>query len=192
MYLNLWNRLLMIFLNSRISRSQHGFMYQRGTMTAWKELLLKIMAKPKSLYEFDLKNCFNQIRISKLISLLKSTGIPQHLLNELRNLNGSSPKLPPIEELDESQAKAKAELQADLDNIRSLGVYTEDQIQNMLASWTSGPEYIGDFSPEVGDDIIWNEVESQYSTQLTKDKMKVDLPLWAKEALCLLYWQRLY
>ena len=67
-----------------------------------------------------------------MINLLKDAGLPTHLLLELRNLNSSAPKLPAVEELDERQAKIKAQHQKDLDAIRAHGRLSEAEIQTFM------------------------------------------------------------
>ena len=63
----------------------------------------------KNLYEFDLKGCFENIKINPCLNYLLSNRIPKHLVDELHYLNHSTPRLPMIEELDESKIYAKRE-----------------------------------------------------------------------------------
>lgn len=105
------------------------------------------MTNPLNIYEYDLKDCFNKIRISRLIHILRQQGLPTHLLTELRNLNGSSPKLPKEELLDESQARAKSKFQLEIDNFRASGFHSESQIQKMI----SEEAYLSTYLPKPGD-----------------------------------------
>jgi hypothetical protein len=108
MYLCGWGWLLSIYLYDHISRHQHGFIPNRGTLTAWSDVMSKV-EKCQGIWEYDLKQCFEQIKIGKIISLLREIGMPEPLLQELHTLNSSYPKLPKEEKVDESRAKAKKE-----------------------------------------------------------------------------------
>jgi len=62
-YLNMLLHPLVIYIP--IGSSQHGFRPGRGTLTAWKDLLIKVRPSPH-IYEFDLKQCFPSISLPRL------------------------------------------------------------------------------------------------------------------------------
>jgi len=78
----------MIYLQPRISSSQHGFMKGRGTLTAWQEILTKVIDS-SHIYEYDLKNCFEELSIKRTIDMIREIGIPEDLAIELESLNES-------------------------------------------------------------------------------------------------------
>lgn len=55
-YLHMMNTILTFYLETSqgFHESQHGFRPGRGTMTAWNEILTKVI-KSRDIYEFDLK-----------------------------------------------------------------------------------------------------------------------------------------
>jgi len=106
MYLHLWNQVLSIYLQHDINKSQHGFMPGKGTMTAWMEILEKVITKD-NIYEYDLSGCFDRISISRLDSLLEKRKTPTKYRTLIENLNRNAPRLPEKLEMPEPQAKAK-------------------------------------------------------------------------------------
>ena len=98
----------MIYLQPRISTSQHGFMKGRGTLTAWEEILTKVI-NSNDIYEYDLRNCFEELSIRRTVDLIREIGIPEDLAIELESLNESGAKLPKDKKLEEKRAEAKLE-----------------------------------------------------------------------------------
>jgi len=92
-----------LFVYTKISKKQHGFVPGRGCLTAWKSLLPKIR-KAKDVYEFDLSDCFNKLRTDKISDLLYRLGVPEPLCATFFDLNMSTPKITtPHPSVDETQ-----------------------------------------------------------------------------------------
>jgi len=140
LYLNLWNRMMSIFLYNHLSPTQHGFIPGRGTLTAWKNILVRLSKNPKTIFEYDLKNCFEQIRLDRIMSQLSEIGMPQHLIHHLWSMNSSHPKLPSNQELDESRALSKKELNDQIDTInRTWGPNTILGLRGLVNLMNSNP-----------------------------------------------------
>lgn len=90
-YLHNWTNILSILLVPQISKSQHGFIPGRGTLSCWKELLTKI--EDPYIYEFDLKKCFDNIDIFKtLTTIFELSKTPEHIINHFGSICYSPPK----------------------------------------------------------------------------------------------------
>lgn len=100
-YLHMWQQIMTIWVYYNISSEQHGFVPQRGTLTAWKSLLSKIN-KYDYIYEFDLEKCFDKIRLDSQKVLMENIGIPKDFSTWFYRMNKSVPKFTKIM-LDESR-----------------------------------------------------------------------------------------
>jgi hypothetical protein len=77
-----------------IEETQHGFVPGRGTMTAWKEILMKTIKSP-NIYEIDLKQCFPSINLVRLRKVLEQRySLPVTASRFYQSLNFSLPVLP--------------------------------------------------------------------------------------------------
>jgi len=88
--------------------NQHGFLPNRGTLTAWKSILSKAIGKP-DIYEFDYKGFFDNVRSDKVIELLSAKGLPSAICRKLTHIAQSAPKLPREKLIDETNAEVKAD-----------------------------------------------------------------------------------
>lgn len=68
------NNFLYIFLEDKFLPSQHGFIPGKGTNTAIPELFR--ITEYKYVYEFDLKQFFDNVNTIKVAQYLMSLGIP--------------------------------------------------------------------------------------------------------------------
>lgn len=82
LYLNLINNFMVYRLKEKISKSQHGFVPGRGTMTAWEQILKEVV-DAKDIYEIDLKNAFNSISTRHVARTLDKHGLPKELVIKL-------------------------------------------------------------------------------------------------------------
>jgi hypothetical protein len=107
--LHMWNNFLYTFLEKKFSPSQHGCMPNRGTLTAWKEFMIKKIYKKKYIYEIDLKKFFDGIHINSIEEKLLSLKVPKRVTYYLMNLAHCLPKLPDEHKLDESRITRQEE-----------------------------------------------------------------------------------
>jgi len=88
--------------------NQHGFLPNRGTLTAWKGILSRAISKP-DIYEFDYKGFFDNVRNDKVIELLSARGLPSNIGRKLEHIAQSAPRLPREKLIDETNAEVKAD-----------------------------------------------------------------------------------
>jgi hypothetical protein len=59
-------------LEGKIGGYQHGFMRQRGTQTASKEVIEKLRENPNlEVYEFDFKSFFNKVNVIRVCDAIE-------------------------------------------------------------------------------------------------------------------------
>lgn len=90
-YLHMWQQIFTIWSHYHLDSSQHGFRPNRGTLTAWKDLLSKV-DDYRNIFEFDLRKCFDNIRLDKLRKILVRQGVPEKLASWVYQLSMSSPE----------------------------------------------------------------------------------------------------
>jgi hypothetical protein len=96
------NNFMHMYVKDYLLPSQHGFVPGRGTLSAWKEIMTKVINKPY-IYECDLKQFFPSVNVSKLGKLLETDlKLPLTVSTGLFELNSSLPILPKDVKLDES------------------------------------------------------------------------------------------
>lgn len=95
-YLHMINQLLVKFLDDRneIHPSQHGFRPGRGTLTAWREVLNKVILA-RDIFEFDLKQFFDKVNLDAISACLLKKGVPVNLVRQLYYLNCSACRVKP-------------------------------------------------------------------------------------------------
>ena len=99
--LHMFNNMMTIFLKDQIPSNFHGFVPNKGTLTAWREL--SKMINMKYIYEFDLKQFFPSVPVNEVTKKLLNLGIPKTTVYWLENLNRCNPELPNKHHLDESR-----------------------------------------------------------------------------------------
>lgn len=88
----------------RTSKHQHGFKPESGTKTAWQQIFREVI-KSKTIYEYDLKQCFPSISLPRLNARLTSLyGMPPYIANYYTCLNYGTPELKGPSLLDETQS----------------------------------------------------------------------------------------
>lgn len=74
-----------MFILPGISDSQHGFQPGKGTMTAWREIISKVINSP-DIYEFDLEKFFDQVNLNTILRRLGKLGAPKTLRGYIKGL----------------------------------------------------------------------------------------------------------
>jgi Reverse transcriptase (RNA-dependent DNA polymerase) len=81
-YLHMLNNMLLILFSSQIPTWQHGFQPFKGTLSAWKELIPKIL-NTENIYEFDLKGFFDNVNLNYIKEELKNMMGNKHIIDKL-------------------------------------------------------------------------------------------------------------
>lgn len=110
--LKLLHNFMSIFLEGRISTSQHAYQPGKGCLTAWRELVPKLYSYP-NIWEYDLKGCFDEIRLDYVSSKLSSIGMPDKFVKWIEGINLTVPTFPKEIKADERRQVFKA-LEQDL------------------------------------------------------------------------------
>ena len=99
--LHMLNNFMFQFVKKQILPSQHGFVKGRGTMTAWREIMNKVI-QSNYIFECDLKQFFPSIKHSVLLWRMIECGIPSYIREWIDGINCSTPILPKRKLLDET------------------------------------------------------------------------------------------
>jgi len=131
----------------------------RGTLTAWADVLTRAI-KSADIYEYDLTQCFERLKIKKTIDMIREIGIPTHLGHELESLNESAVRLPKIRKLDESIAEAKKEHVDRLSYLRKEigdeGISALRSLSNLSENYQKLPAPV--LSKLLENDVIWKYI----------------------------------
>jgi len=100
--LHLINGFFIEILRSQLLKSQHAYVPLKGTMSAWKEVIGKVLSN-KFIYETDLKGFFPEVSVWKVLDVLDKSA--SNFKTWVLKLSESKPKLPKKEQLDESKYK---------------------------------------------------------------------------------------
>lgn len=101
--MHMYNNFLTQFLYEEVAEYNHAYLPKRGTLTAWKAMILQVI-KHKYIYEFDIKQFFPNVDIDEVTNLLQQRGVPKGITYYLENINRQAPILPEEEKLDEKVA----------------------------------------------------------------------------------------
>lgn len=117
-YMNMYSTILRWFLLPYIPTSQHGYIPQRGVVTAWSEIIEKVINSP-DIYEFDLKQFFPSVSSAYISKILEEDlKMPVKEIYYIQDLNKALPKLPKELKLPEEWVgRRKALKQATEENI---------------------------------------------------------------------------
>ena len=98
-YLHMINNLLSIYISGQvlINPNQHGFQPNKGTLSAWKQLISEVI-ESENIYEFDLVKFFDEIQVQAILDRLISANCPFFLQKLLGELCMSKPILPALKE----------------------------------------------------------------------------------------------
>jgi hypothetical protein len=69
-----------------VSPNQHGFIPGRGVNTAWDKILGEVI-HARDIFEFDLKNFFNEVNIEKISEMMKRDGIPESISEMFKSIH---------------------------------------------------------------------------------------------------------
>lgn len=99
--LHMWNNMIQIMMQKHILDSQHGFIPGRGTLSAWREVISKVM-NARYVYECDLKGFFDNVNVTTITDILEKAGTPKRVVYYIENINRNTPKLQDKDLTDES------------------------------------------------------------------------------------------
>jgi len=99
--LHMWNCFLMWYVKPHLLPQQHAFIPEKGTLTAWKDIIRKKVWKHKYIYEMDLRQFFPSVNLSAINQCLKDFNVPWNIIEYLDKINRNNPKLPDDLKLDE-------------------------------------------------------------------------------------------
>jgi len=87
-YLHLLNVVLTFYLEAggHAHDSQHGFRPGRGTVSAWKVILEKVITS-RDIFEFDLKSFFDSVNLDYISNQLILMGVPANIVKRLYYIN---------------------------------------------------------------------------------------------------------
>lgn len=114
-YLHMLNQLLVLYAYQRkiISTCQHGFLPRRGTLTAWRDILSRVIKSP-DIYEIDIKGFFDNVDHGSLRNSLRNDlNLPKDWLDRIMLINRSLVELPSKEEQLVEEPDAKIRYNAD-------------------------------------------------------------------------------
>lgn len=130
--MHMHSKWLALFLYETISKYNHPYLPGKGTKTAAKEYVKKILPS-KFVYEFDLKQFFPSVPIETVTKLLREEGVIEEEAKWLEEVNKTQPRLAEETKLDESRVIKRQRIQKDLaqgwaspdspiyDEVRALG-----------------------------------------------------------------------
>lgn len=89
--LHLVNGFIVEILRSSLLPTQHAYIPQKGTMSAWRDVIKQVF-KNKYIYETDLKGFFNEVSVWKILDILN--GVKCSISDWIYHLCQSVPKFP--------------------------------------------------------------------------------------------------
>lgn len=107
-YLHIINQFLVLILEKKVHKEQHGFRPFKGTLTAWVEVL-KLVNRYKYIYEFDYKSFFPNLDVHAISHVLRCHNVSEEWVDLIERLNNSTPKLPSDLKLDEAESEINSE-----------------------------------------------------------------------------------
>lgn len=145
-YLHMINQLLVLYLRKKDlwPENQHGFFPKKGTMTAWKEVLGKVIQSP-DIWEFDLEKFFDNVNLDVVNAKLLEFGVPEALVRRLWRINISPIQSKPREIATEVKAPIRP-IGVDIDKFSFLKSRQDTYLSGRLAS----VNFAGGMAPLVG------------------------------------------
>lgn len=113
LYLHMYSQFLTFFFMDKLP-NQHGFLPEKGTLTAWIEIFTKGLIDKPYIKEWDFKNYFNEIHCNKISELLLKEEIPKEIVYFLENINRSKIELKDEDLVDETKIRKQQESQKDI------------------------------------------------------------------------------
>lgn len=160
MYLHMYSNFLTFFLQPHL-KHQHGFLVNKGTLSAWKEIFMNGLEKKANIYEWDFKNFFNEIWNNRISDELIRLQIPREIVYFLENINRSNVQLPAKEKVDEQIFKDQKEGQ---EGFKS-GMLNEDHPSLLWIKEfrRENPELLAQFMQEDGCSTIQEYLQLQWA-----------------------------
>jgi hypothetical protein len=118
--LHLINGFFIEILKPQLLASQHAYIPGKGTMSAWKETIVKVK-ESKFIYETDLKGFFNEVSVWRILDILNR--VKSSYSTWVYNLCQAIPKFPKNKKMDESKF--------DLPKNKNEGFYSKE-VRNLL------------------------------------------------------------
>lgn len=91
LYLGILNGFLLHWLKPYMFPSQHGFIPDRGTDSAWQEVISKVIPA-KYIYEVDFKEYYDRINLDNLRNFLIKTGLSKELVHQIIGWSRTMPQ----------------------------------------------------------------------------------------------------
>lgn len=115
--LHLVNGFLIEILRSNLLESQHAYIPQKGTLTAWQSIIRGVKSN-KYIYETDLKGFFDNVSVWQILDILN--GVKCSISDWIYHLCQSVPTFPEKLKLDESRFYSQEWPKEDVDLIQKL------------------------------------------------------------------------
>jgi hypothetical protein len=157
--LHMMNNFLNIWLDRHLLSSQHGFVPGRGTLTAWRGILDKVINKD-FIYECDLKQFFPSVNVNYITTKLIEYGIPKEVCYYLENINRCQPRFPSYHKLDESKYIATSQ---DQEHIRNGYYRPESKMYYGMRAFLKSGGTIEQLRKETGMDNIFEIMQYQWA-----------------------------
>jgi hypothetical protein len=104
--MHMWSNFLTLYFRKDLEEFNHGFLPGKGTTSAWKEIIKKVLNK-RYIYEFDLKQFFPSVNPNAVERLLVEGKVEGKIVAYLNNIIRCHPIVPKRERLDETLIKDK-------------------------------------------------------------------------------------
>ena len=154
---HMWNNMLIEMLSHNLIEDQHAFIPGKGTMTAWKSIILKAK-NYKYIYETDLKSFFDNVDRSKVMKILEDSKIPMGMYYWLDNLCMNLPKLTGEDLCDEGPVRRKMKIQeGNIDEIVNKMIWGVD------SPFLDNPNLLYQFMKEDGCESIEEYAQLQWA-----------------------------
>lgn len=158
-YLHQWAQLLSIYLYPHQPASQHGYIPGRGTLTAWKEIFLKVL-DAAGIYEFDLKGFFDSVNTDSVTGRLLELKVPKRIAYHIESLNQSQLKLPETKKINEELIEKKQALQNWLMGKGPEPAYPKPFVELVQAN---GWGIVLEMMKEDGCESVWEWIQLQWA-----------------------------
>lgn len=156
--LHLINGFFVEILKSSLISTQHAYIPGKGTMTAWREVITKVM-NYKYIYETDLKGFFDNVSVWKILDILESKACTYK--DWILQLCESKPKLPKKEKLDESKFKRPSGLWSLLTPMGSKARETGWKAKTVNGLTIATPPRENILNDLKFSDYIWRDLEAK-------------------------------
>jgi len=91
--MHMWANWLTMYFQEDVIKYNHAYTPGHGTVTAWKEVILKVLPA-KYIYEFDLKSFFDNVKITDVTRCLEEKLVPPKVYHWFNNIHRMEPEFP--------------------------------------------------------------------------------------------------